>query len=156
MNRRVRKGLILLCCICILAVLGFLAFGFVDSYTTIVYINWNIKLPYVGSREIYHKNEHSYIDGIRYHVIEYSQDDISKMAYSSIDKLDKMFADTTELSSEQVDYIEQQLEYIETNKLFLPEWSKCTFIKSVREDGSELLLLYQRENRTVYVVELFR
>lgn len=123
-----------------------------EDYGGVIKANWDISIPKEAEyREVYSKDSgvSFHGDGIRYHVFSCKQTaPIDKMADWSNTQQE------TKYNSSYKDAVTGWLDSIEVPDDRLPDFSACTyFYKSEYDD--ELILLWNKQKGTLYVVECF-
>lgn len=117
-----------------------------NSYLRIIQANWQVDLPY-GCRQLYEidsgKSFHG--DGERYHVFRYEES-----------KEQPVLEDGNLLSEASKGRVIAILESLRADKDWYPYFEKVTGKRIYRkQDGSFMYLLYEEEERKLYVVEYF-
>lgn len=122
------------------------------SYSYTLKVNWNVEIP-SGYDELYaYSTESSHGDGVRYHVFRYN-------GSRSAEKLDTMFlgmADLdTEVNHDVTELVGGWLEEIAVPTEAYPPYSDCACITAKQNDGSQLVLLWNSAEKTLYIAEKF-
>lgn len=125
-----------------------------NSYAKVLSLNWNIKLPEEGEILYDYSEPSPHGDGIRYHVIDYSDAD-TKQTQNNIFLLDNIFVGAKQPTNEQIERANQLLSQIDVVDKYIPEFNNCLLIYRKQEDNSELFLFYCRDKATLYILESF-
>lgn len=144
---------IVLVCIIVLSVAMLLMWKHLTNYNITLEVNWQISIPSKAHySETYSKDSGSSFhgDGIRYHIfsykdhsyvgemLEWESDDKETIYYSNYSNTVNVWLDTIDVPSE-----------------YRPDYSECLFWYNSQDDNSEIIILWDRGNRTIYVVESF-
>lgn len=123
-----------------------------SDYSRVLKTNWDITLPQ-GSRysEIYGKSADSFHgDGIRYHVF----------TYKNAEPIDQMFVWQTE--EQKTNYCDSYSEAVNKwlNELSIPakerpNYAECVYWYQSKNDGSEIIILWDKSQDRLYIVESF-
>ena len=123
------------------------------DYNRIMAQNWGISLPReCRYREIYSKDTGPSFhgDGIRYHVFSCRNGEpVEQMDVWQEAEGKTVFART------YTDALGQWLDALSVPAAFRPDGSACVYLYAVRHDHSELLMLWNRDTRSIYVAESF-
>lgn len=144
--------------VCII-ILGFAALviqdfsKFMTDYGTVLRLNWGLSLPSSSHyTEIYEADSGPSFhgDGIRYHVFSYTKEKpIEKMiSWQSEEQKTKWHSSYSKAVSAWLD----QLAVPEDQ---LPDFTQCSYWYHSKEDFSEIILLWEKEQERLYVVESF-
>lgn len=150
-----RKVIISIAIVCIV-VLGIAMIGMWNRFTdynTTLQANWGISIPSKAHySEIYSKDSGASFhgDGIRYHVFSYKdQAPVSELFSWKADEDNSLFYGSySNAVHTWLDEIDVPLEY-------RPDYSACLYWYGSQEDNSEIIILWNRENSTIYVAESF-
>ena len=130
-----------------------LAGKYLSDYNTALKANWEISIPSKARySEIYTKDSGpSFLgDGIRYHVFSYKENAYAEeMLDWEADEKESIF------HGNYSDTVNAWLDAIEVPAEYRPNCSQCLFWYDSRNDNSEIIILWDAENSTIYVVESF-
>lgn len=140
--------------IILLADLSRVASG-LSEYHQVVKLNWEIDLP-GGYEELYAYSEPSFHgDGLRYHVLDYPAGAEDKKNLERIWRIEQLFRDAELPSEWEIERINGWLDEMGVPGEFAPDYGRCELLYARKEDHSELYLLWQAGDGTLYVVESF-
>lgn len=147
--------MILIAILCIV-VLGIATIGIwkhFTAYNTTLQANWEISIPSKAHySETYSKDLGGgfHGDGIRYHIFSYKDlTPISEMLSWETDEENSLFYGRySNAVNTWLDEIDVPLEY-------RPDYSACLYWHDTRNDNSEIIILWNKGNNTIYVVESF-
>lgn len=153
MKSKKRIVTIVLICIIVLGVSMFYMWKHFTNYNTALKANWEISIPYQAQfTEIYKKDSGSTFhgDGIRYHVFTYKDSTyISQMLdWESEEKETIFYGNYSNAVNALLDTIDVPSEY-------RPNCTNCLFWYNSHDDNSEIIILWDKDNYTIYVVESF-
>lgn len=153
MKRKKRIVTIILICIIVLGVSMFYMWKHFTNYNTTLEANWKISIPSKAQfTEIYKKDSGSTFhgDGIRYHVFTYKDSTyITQMLdWESEEKETIFYGNYSNAVNALLDTIDVPSEY-------RPNCSNCLFWYNSHDDNSEIIILWDKENYTIYIVESF-
>ena len=140
-------------CILVLGISALLVRARLTGYNAALARNWGISIPSKAHfSEIYSKSSGSSFhgDGIRYHVFTYQDPScISQMLdWESEEKETLFYGPYSHAVDVWLDAIEVPAEY-------RPACSDCLFWYASQDANSEILILWDKENRTLHLVESF-
>lgn len=119
-----------------------------NPYTKVINMNWKIELPNKDANVVYSYSLPSpHGDGIRYHVIDYPNEN------NPI--LDDVFCKSEKPTEKQITHVRDLLSNEKIEKDVFSEFDNCELVYLKQDDYSELFLFYNRDTKTVYVVESF-
>ena len=140
---------------CILILGGAMLFmwNHLADYNTTLETNWGISIPSKARySEIYSKNSDPSFhgDGLRYHVFSCKdQSCVGEMLDWERDERETIFYDNYSNT------VNVWLETIDVPSEYQPDCSDCLFWYNSQDDHSEIIILWAKENNTLYVVESF-
>ena len=151
-----KKSIILSISLAIIMVLGaiiFFMWRYFTNYNTSLEANWKISIPSKSHySEIYSKDlgPSFHGDGIRYHIFSYKDHSyVAEMLdWESNEKETIYYGNYSDTVNVWLDKIEVPVEY-------RPNYSECFFWYNSKNDNSEIIILWDKENSTIYVVESF-
>lgn len=153
MKHKSKIAAIVILSIIVLGAALFFLWEHLTDYSTALEINWGISLPSQASlSEVYAKTSGSSFhgDGIRYHVFTYQD------AASVASMLDwKTEEQETNYDGAYSHAVTAWLDAIEVPAEYRTDCSDCLFWYQAQADHSELLVLWDRETGTLYVLESF-
>ncbi|SKA89328.1 hypothetical protein SAMN05443428_109109 [Caloramator quimbayensis] len=143
-----KKGILKIISIIILLTAAFFLFLFIkvhNSYATIIYLNWSVKLP-KPYKEIYRIDSGSSFhgDGQRYHIFEYkNKNDIQN-------KLNWKDTKNPEIESE----INSVLDRLNVEEIKRPDFDKkYKYYFKIKEDHSKIYLIFYDDIGKLYIIE---
>ena len=153
MKSKKRIVTIVLICIIVLGGSMFYIWKHFTNYNTALKANWEISIPYQAQfTEIYKKDSGSSFhgDGIRYHVFTYKDSTyISQMLdWESEEKETIFYGNYSNAVNALLDTIDVPSEY-------RSNCTNCLFWYNSHDDNSEIIILWDKDNYTIYVVESF-
>ena len=123
------------------------------NYNTALKANWEISIPYKAHySEIYSKDSGpSFLgDGIRYHIFSYKDHSyVGEMFVWGSDEQETIF------NGNYSDAVNEWLDTIEVPAECRPDYSECLYWYNSKTDHSEIIILWDKGNSTIYVVESF-
>lgn len=123
------------------------------NYNTILYANWKVSIPSKAHySEIYSKDSGPdfHGDGIRYHIFSYKDHaPISEMLSWKSDKEQSLSYDHYSSA------VSIWLDEIDVPSEYRPDYSTCIYWYDSHDDNSEIIILWDRGNNTLYVAESF-
>ena len=147
MNKKILIKLILI------VLVVFLIYIKITNYSTALKLNWDIKLPpQARMTEIYENSaEPSFHgDGIRYHIFSYKNEEvINKMFNWNKEEKETFFCDSYS------ECIDSWLNEIETPKEYFPDYHNCVYWYNKKDGYNEIIILWNKEENKIYVVESF-
>ena len=151
-NKKIVLLIILICSMVLSAAMLFM-WNYPGDYNTTLEVNWEITIPSEAQySEIYRKDSGSSFhgDGIRYHVFSYEdQSYISAMLDWESEEQETIFY------ANYSDAVNGLLDAIEVPSEYRPYCSDCLFWYESQADNSEIIILWDKGNSTIYVVESF-
>lgn len=144
---------IILICIIVLSVGILLMRKHLTDYNTTLKANWEISIPSKARySEIYEKDSGPSFhgDGIRYHIFSYKDHSFVEemLEWESAEKETIFYGDYSNTVDVWLDTIDIPSEY-------RPNRSDCLFWYDSKDDNSEIIILWDKENNTLYIVESF-
>lgn len=122
-----------------------------DDYSATLKANWGFLLPAKAEcTELYSKDSGASFlgDGVRYHIFSCEEGKYIDTFFS--------WKSTEEgMENHYPDQVTEWLEEIEVPVEKLPDFSKCRYWYQSKEDGSEIVLLWNSEENVLYVAESF-
>ena len=150
------KKRIILSIVLIIIVLGsamFFVWKHLADYNTALKANWEISLPSKAHySEIYSKDSGpSFLgDGFRYHIFSYKDHAyVGEMFEWESDERETIF------NGNYSDTVNVWLDTIEVPAEYRPDYSECLFWYNSQNDNSEIIILWDKGNSTIYVAESF-
>lgn len=144
---------IVLVCIIVLSVAMLLMWKHLTNYNITLEVNWQISIPSKARySETYSKDSGSSFhgDGIRYHIFSYKDHSyVGEMLEWESDEKETIFY------SNYSNTVNVWLDTIDVPSEYRPDYSECLFWYNSQDDNSEIIILWDRGNRTIYVVESF-
>ena len=154
MKSKKRKILsIVLVIIIVVSAIMFFMWKHLTNYNTTLEANWEISIPSKASySEIYSKDSGPSFhgDGIRYHIFSYKDHSYVKemLEWKSDEKDTIFYGNYSNTVNVWLDTIAVPYEY-------RPDYSECMFWYDSQDDNSEIIILWDKENSYLYVVESF-
>ena len=151
-----KKRMILSIVICVILVLGaatFCMWKYLNNYNTALQANWKISIPAKAHySETYRKDSGpSFLgDGIRYHIFSYKN-------HTYVEEMLDWGPDggKTIFYGSYSDTVNVWLDAIEVPANYRPDYANCQFWYQSKNDSSEIIILWNKETCTLYVVESF-
>ncbi len=144
---------IVLVIIIVLSAIMFFMWKHLTNYNTILEANWEISIPSKASySEIYSKDSGPSFhgDGIRYHIFLYKDHSyVEEMLEWESDEKDTIFY------GNYSNTVNVWLDTIDVPSEYRPDYSECMFWYNSQDDNSEIIILWDKENSHLYVVESF-
>lgn len=150
----VKKRLsIVLVCVIVLSAGMFLMRNLLSDYNATLEANWGISIPSKSHySEIYSKDDGPSFhgDGIRYHIFSYKD-------YSYVENMFEWEADEKETNfyENYSNTVNEWLDEIDVPSEYRPDYSKCLFWYNSKDDNSEIIILWDKDDNSLYVVESF-
>lgn len=123
------------------------------NYNTTLEANWEISIPSKAHySEIYSKDSGSSFhgDGIRYHIFSYKDHFcVGEMLEWESDEKETIFY------GNYSNTVNAWLDTIDVPSEYRPYYSECLFWYNSQDDNSEIIILWDKGNSTIYVVESF-
>ena len=125
----------------------------INSYSFALKANWNIALPHKAEcREIFRKNHEPSFhgDGIRYHVFSYQKEDVLDhwVSWQEEERTTKYYETYSESAEAWLDDISVPAEQ-------RPRYEGSLYWYGAKDDNSEILIIRNREEQRLYIVESF-
>ena len=154
MKSKKRKILsIVLVIIIVVSAIMFFMWKHLTNYNTTLEANWEISIPSKASySEIYSKDSGPSFhgDGIRYHIFSYKDHSyVKEMLEWKSDEKDTIYYDNYSNT------VNVWLDTIDVPSEYRPDYSECMFWYDSQDDNSEIIILWDKENSYLYVVESF-
>lgn len=154
MKSKKRKILsIVLVIIIVVSAIMFFMWKHLTNYNTTLEVNWEISIPSKASySEIYSKDSGPSFhgDGIRYHIFSYKDHSyVKEMLEWKSDEKDTIYYDNYSNT------VNVWLDTIDVPSEYRPDYSECMFWYDSQDDNSEIIILWDKENSYLYVVESF-
>lgn len=118
------------------------------SYLAVFEKNWNLELPQ-NCTEIYSEDSGPSFhgDGIRYHVMQYEEVENKTDFFGNLESGRVWKAEADEK------LITEWLDEIEVAKSDRPDVEMCQYYCNAKKDGSKLILLFDPEQKRLYILE---
>ena len=152
MNKKIVIVFISIFAIILFSLLGIIIYNNLSNYSSVLKINWNIKLPKNIIKEIYSANSDSSFhgDGIRYHIFSYKNENkVEELFNWSIEEKETIFY------SSYSESINNWLNKIKVSKENYPNYSNCKYWYNKKDDNSEIIILWDSKENKLYIVESF-
>lgn len=137
----------------ILLMSGMMYWKYSNDYTHVIKENWNISIPSDSDySEVYSKNSRSSFngDGVHYHVFTYKNEEpIEKMFSWKKDQGETIYDDN------YIDATNKWLDEINILAISRPQHTDCVYWYKSHEDHSEIIILWNKKEKRLYVVESF-
>ena len=137
----------------LLLVSGMMYWKYSNDYTHVIKENWNISIPSDSNySEVYRKDSGSSFngDGIRYHVFTYENEEpIKKMFSWKIDQGETIY------DGNYLDATNKWLDEINVLAISRPQHTDCVYWYKSHEDHSEIIILWNKKEKRLYIVESF-
>ena len=133
----------------IVFIFGILIFNYFNDYNNVLYSNWNIKIPHSSKYKlIYEKQDEISFhgDGLRYHLYNYKYNKgISDIGlWKPINK-----------NENNINKLDEYINKLNIDEKFMPNYDNCLFINIAKEDNSEIIILWDKKMKIIYLVESF-
>ncbi len=151
-GKRCKSGLIIVAIAIPLVIGGLLGLHFFRSdYTQSIRTNWEISLP-SGCSLTYKAQSASgfHGDGQRYHVYSVTDSEALELLFSWEDE-----ESATIYAASYTEAISNWLTNLSVKDGQYPNFSDCAYYYASQADNSELILVWDRGNNTLYVAEQF-
>lgn len=144
---------IVLVCIIVLSVGMLLMWKHHTNYNTTLEANWEISIPSKARySEIYSKDSGPSFhgDGIRYHIFSYKDHSYvgEMLDWESDEKETLYYGNYSNTVNVWLDTIDVPSEY-------RPDCSECLFWYNSQDDNSEIIILWDKGNNALYLMESF-
>ena len=152
MNKKIVIVFISIFAIILFSLLGIIIYNNLSNYSSVLKINWNIKLPKNIIKEIYSANSDSSFhgDGIRYHIFSYKNENkVEELFNWSIEEKETIFY------SSYSESVNNWLNKIKVSKENYPNYSNCKYWYNKKDDNSEIIILWDSKENKLYIVESF-
>lgn len=123
------------------------------DYSDTLSLNWGLSLPEAAHySEIYSKSSDAgfHGDGVRYHIFSYNEE-------NTVD--DMLFWQSEERETEYCDCysnaVDGWLDEIDVPPEERPNYNKCLYWYKAQEDGSEIIILWDKNKSVLYIAESF-
>lgn len=125
----------------------------INNYSKLLYENWGIKIPATAHcRQIYEMDSGPSFhgDGIRYHIFSYkNEDDIKDMLAWRSDEGITIF------NQSYSEAVNAWLDRITVSYSHRPNYNECCYWYQTKDDNSEVLVLWDKSQSKLYIVESF-
>ena len=124
-----------------------------SDYSKILQANWNFEIPKEAKySQSYTKDSGSsfYGDGIRYHIFNYENEEYIEnlFAWMSEEKATIFSSSFSEATTSWLKEIDVPVEYY-------PDYTKCSYWYQEQEDNSELIIYWNKDTKSLYIIESF-
>ena len=149
-----KKKLVILFSTVIVLGIAFLSiWNWSSDYSKILQANWNFEIPYEAKySQSYTKDSGSSFngDGIRYHIFNYDNEEYIEnlFAWMSEEKatiFSTSFSEATSLWLKEIDVPAK----------YYPDYTKCLYWYQAQEDNSELIIYWDKDIKSLYIIESF-
>ena len=151
-----KKRILFAIAVVIIIVLGaimFFIWQHLTDYNTSLEANWKVSIPSKSHySEIYSKDsgQSFHGDGIRYHIFSYKDHSyVAEMLDWEAGEKETIYY------GNYSDTVNAWLDKVEISDEYRPRCSDCVFWYDSQNDNSEIIILWNKENATIYVVESF-
>lgn len=148
-----KKTVISIIFACMIIVSGVMYWNYSKDYNHVIKENWNISIPSDSHySEVYSKDSGSSFngDGVRYHVFTYENEEpIEKMFSWKKDQGETIY------DGHYIDATNKWLDEINVLAISRPQHTDCVYWYKSHEDHSEIIMLWNKKEKKLYVVESF-
>lgn len=148
-----KKTIISIIFACMIIVSGIMYCNYSKDYNHVIKENWNISIPSDSDySEVYSKDAESSFngDGVRYHVFTYENEEpIEKMFSWKKDQGETIY------DGNYIDATNKWLDEINVLAISRPQHTDCVYWYKSHEDHSEIIILWNKKEKRLYVVESF-
>lgn len=148
-----KKTIISIIFACMIIVSGVMYWNYSKDYNHVIKENWNISIPSDSDySEVYSKDARSSFngDGVRYHVFTYENEEPIEKMFSWKKDQGKTIYD-----GDYIDATNKWLDEINVLAISRPTHTNCVYWNKSHEDHSEIIILWNKKEKRLYVVESF-
>lgn len=148
-----KKLFILLGILIVLGIIFLILWNMSSDYSKILQANWNFEIPKEAKySQSYTKDSGSSFngDGIRYHIFNYENEEYIEnlFAWMSEEKATIFSSSFSEATTSWLKEIDVPVEYY-------PDYTKCSYWYQEQEDNSELIIYWNKDTKSLYIIESF-
>ena len=137
-----KKTIISIIFACMIIVSGVMYWNYSKDYNHVIKENWNISIP--------SDSDYSEVDGVRYHVFTYENEEpIEKMFSWKKDQGETIY------DGNYLDATNKWLDEINVLAISRPTHTDCVYWYKSHKDHSEIIMLWNKKEKRLYVVESF-
>ena len=149
----IKKLLILISAVLVLGIAFWVIWNLGSDYTKTLQVNWDFEIPNEAKySQSYTKDSGSSFngDGTRYHIFNYENEEYIKnlFAWMSEEKATIFSSSFSEATTSWLKEIDVPAEYY-------PDYNKCLFWYQTQEDNSELIICWDKDTKSLYIIESF-
>ena len=148
-----KKLIILFSTLVVLGVAFFSIWNLSSDYSKILQANWDFEIPNEAKySQSYTKDSGTSFngDGIRYHIFKYENEEYIEnlFAWMSEEKATIFNTSFSEATTSWLKEIEVPVEYH-------PNFTNCLYWYQAQEDNSELIVCWDKDTKSLYIIESF-